>query len=112
MIDDRRSDSEHGSGIRSDAIIPQFHGIVDDLEKIRVRRPAVEVVKIFPMTPIVRISEASAGREVSEYPIQAKINANIGMPLLPEGVTYTVMTGPIPGIGIHSLQVIHVPPCG
>src|SRR5439155_10729211 len=115
LINDRRSDIERVPHVIdiNNATIRRGHGIVDDLEKVRVVGwQRVELVEISPMTVIVGISEASTGREGSVYPYQAKELSDVGMPLLAEGVTYTVITGPKPGIRYHSLQVIHVEPCG
>ena len=83
------------------APIRLLHGIVDDLEKVRVGWQLAEVVEISPMTVIVGISEAITGYEVSVFPHQAKFLADLGMPLLAVSVTLTVMTGENPGIRYH-----------
>src|SRR5262245_49051159 len=56
LVDQRRSDSEDGFGIRRHATVRLFHGIVDDLEKVWASWPVVEVVNVSPTAVIVGIS--------------------------------------------------------
>ena len=48
------------------------------------------------MTVIVGISEASTRCKGSVYPLQAKQLGDLGMPLLAESVTNTVISGVVP----------------
>src|SRR5262249_26273781 len=95
-----------------DAGTPQLHGKVNDLEKVGVSWPLVDIIEISPMTIIVWVGEASTGCKGSRYPHYAKQLADFGMPLLAVGVTNTVVTRAIPRIRVHYLQVIHVPSPG
>src|SRR5213593_666287 len=114
FIDYRRSNGEHCSGV-GNATVLLLHGIVDDLEKVRVpaNRQRVERVGISPMTIIVGVSETSTRCKGPGYPHQTKNRREVAVlrPLLAVRVAYTVVTGVPPGSRYQYLQVIHVPPC-
>ena len=95
MIDQRGSDSEGVPHvIRIGNANRLIHGIVDDLEKVRVVGwQRVEGVDISPMAVIVGINQASTGYKISVYPDQAKSLGEFSMPLQAPGVTLTGMTG-------------------
>src|SRR5262245_17534323 len=96
LIDYRRSDGErvtHVIGI-SDAK-RRVHGIVNDLEKVRVRVgwQRVKRMDIFPMAVIVGISPPiTRTSKMTRDPIHAKQILEVVTPLLAVGVAYTVIT--------------------
>ena len=87
------------------------HGILENLEKVRVGWQRGDRVVIFPMTVIVGISVASTGCPGSGYPGQAKLRADVATPIqaVLVTVTVTVMNNETRD---HFGQVIHVEPCG